>query len=183
MFTFCYKWEQPKTIAEIIWNEFWPANVLGADVEKHIRKDSQRIVNLFILQITSATIFLSMTTIVPLTSSTRVLPSTLWYPFDWSKSPVYEILYILQTYTYAYFTFNLVSGCDFFYCAACANCITQFRLLCQTIQFIGTGKEYGLLDSLFKLPGNKYQPPRNEKYRNEKTLMVICVKHHQKIIR
>ncbi|KAK9679438.1 7tm Odorant receptor [Popillia japonica] len=49
-------------------------------------------------------------------------------------------------------------------------------------QYIGSGRKI-LTDLLFGIPGVGYRPVVTKEYEDERKLLVICVNHHQKLIK
>lgn len=170
-------------IIKMVWYEFWPSNTMGTTTEDHIKTDSKRLLVLFFVVYGTGCMFLLLLIIAPAIIGVRKLPYSSWYPFDWSLSPTYEILYTIQVYVAIYIIANTVCGYDFLYCSVCANCVAQYRLLNEAIKYIGSGREKILTDLLFGIPGVGYRPVLTKEYEDERKLLVICVNHHQKLIK
>ncbi|KAI4456945.1 odorant receptor [Holotrichia oblita] len=170
-------------IIKMVWYEFWPSNTMGTITENHIKTDSKRLLLLFFVVYGTGCMFLLLLIIGPAIIGVRKLPYSSWYPFDWSTTPTYEILYTIQVYVAIYIIANTVCGYDFLYCSICANCVAQYRLLNEAIKYIGSGREEILTDFLFGLPGVNYRPVITKEYEDARKLLVICVNHHQKLIK
>nr|AVH87248.1 odorant receptor 7 [Holotrichia parallela] len=169
-------------IIKTVWYEFWPSNMMGAITEENIRSDSKILLVGFLIEYGLGCVFLLLFIIAPAMTGIRQLPYNAWYPFEWSTTPTYEILYVLQVYIDIYIIANTVCGYDFLYGSICVNCIAQFRLLNEAIKKIGTGKEAELTSLLLETPGVNYRPIFNKEYEKERRLLVICIQHHQKLI-
>nr|AVH87266.1 odorant receptor 25 [Holotrichia parallela] len=180
--TFYYKAEEMNEVIKIIRHEFWPSNIMGKDLDCKIRGNSKILLSVLLVQYVFAVAFLLFYVILPLIQGTKQLPHTSWYPFDWSATPAYEILYCLQAYITVYFNENVVCAYDSLYCSICANCVAQFRLLSEAVKHIGTGREDEIAGSLLKIPGVNYRATLNVEDYDERRLLVICIRHHQKLI-
>lgn len=110
----------------------------------------------------------------------RSLPYEYCLPFDWRRSPIYEILFPLQIFVASFIPFSVIESHDVLFAALCSNCSAQFRLLRTTLQIIGTGREDDVIRKLWKLPG--VDVVVKKEWQKEKTLLVICIKHHQKLL-
>lgn len=178
-----FRWDSLSTIIKTVWYEFWPSHSLGSPVQEDIKNDSKRLLIGFFTVYATGCLFLLLLILAPAIDGVRKLPYSTWYPFEWTTSPIYEMLYTIQVYVAIYIIANCVCGYDFLYCSLCANCVAQFRLLNKAVVYIGTGKEAELIDFLLKIPGVNYQPVRGRMNDDERKLLVICIKHHQKLIR
>lgn len=174
-----YKSREFSNIIKIIRDEFWPSNLNNPNIDKDIRQDSFKLIFVFVTQYVTGVAFLHMYFITPLTKSTRELPHNSWYPFDVTKTPIYEFLFALQFFQTTYISLNTVTAYDTLYCAFCGNIIAQFRLLCDVIECIGSGKESVVLGKLLEISGIKY----NADDQNERKLLIVCIKHHQNLIK
>ncbi|GJQ88302.1 hypothetical protein Trydic_g3781 [Trypoxylus dichotomus] len=178
-----YKSEQISEIIRTIWYEFWPADTLGKTLHKDIKITAKILVVIFVTQYTSAVAFLSFYLLLPILKNGRNLPHTSWFPFDVTRSPEYELIFTWQAYLTVYINEHVVCSYDTLYCSICANCTTQFRLLCAAIKFVGSGEEKKMSERLLEIPGVNYQLAVGHPDAEERRLLVICIKHHQKLIR
>lgn len=176
------KSEDLNQIIKSIRTEFWPSDSLGKDIKTQIKLETKKLLYVCFIPYIAGIFFLSQIILGPLLEGVRVLPYNSWYPFNWSKTPIYEILYVLQGYMTIYVNLNIVCGTDSLYCFICANCTAQFRLLCGMIEEIGRGKENVYSQLLLKIPGVTYTGISNEEFENERRLLVLCIQHHQKLL-
>ncbi|GJQ88303.1 hypothetical protein Trydic_g3782 [Trypoxylus dichotomus] len=181
--TFVYNSSQLKRLVEILLDEFWPSDLVGRETDAKIRKDSSKQLFVFIMQYVLSTAFVLMYIIIPIAKSGRQLPHSSWYPFDVLKSPAYEILILLQLLLTSYVFQNCVCSYDFLFCAFCGNMVAQFKLLCEVIKMIGSGMEGEIIRILLGIPGVRYRPVIEKIDEEERKLLVICINHHQKLIR
>nr|QBB72939.1 odorant receptor [Protaetia brevitarsis] len=174
------KSEDLNKMIQSIRKEFWPSNSFGADVKIRIKSETRKLLYLCLTSYLGGLCFLLQFILRPVVEATRVLPYNSWYPFNWSKTPIYEILYILQGYMAIIVNLNIVCGTDFLYYFICANCTAQFRLLCKAMEEIGRENVYSHI--LLKTVGVTYSVISNEKSENERRLLVLCIQHHQKLL-
>lgn len=180
---FFWKSKDLNKIIEIISEEFWPADIMGKTTRDDIKRYSKSLMMVFIIQYISAVAFLSFYVILPVTKPGKQLPHTSWFPFDVTSSPYYEIIFIWQAYLTVYINENVVCAYDTLYCAICGNCIAQFRLLNTALRYIGSGKEDVIVGKLLQTPGVTYESIGDDSAKAERKLLVICIKHHQKLIK
>jgi 7tm Odorant receptor len=103
----------------------------------------------------------------PLLLANKELPMKSWYPFDWSQSPIYEILYFYQSFV-NFIVITIVCGYDNLFLCLCTNVAVQFELLQEVLGMIGHRKSDELAKKLRK--------------NDEFNLLVVCVEHHQRIV-
>lgn len=159
---------------------------MGETTHRDIKNYSKILCVVFVIQYISAILFLWFTVLLPLAKPGRQLPHTSWFPFDYTLSPTYEIIYVWEIYLTAYINANIVCAYDTLFCSICGNCISQFKLLSAAIKYIGSDKEGEISNKLIRLPGVDYKPKltnRNKSDEEARRLLIICVNHHQKLIK
>lgn len=162
--------------------EFWPSNISGDELRVKIKSHIDVLLYTCILTYIGATYFLLLIILTPLIDGIRQLPYITWYPFNWAETPTFEVLYILEG-CINFLNGVIVCGTDFLYHALCANCTAQFQLLCDVLQQIGRGSEKEIAEKLLRIPGVSYEPVFNKEYEDERRLLVLCIKHHQKLLK
>lgn len=177
------KWKELDEIIKAIRFEFWPSNILGEEIQHQIQSESKKLLLIYLIPYIGALIFLTQIILFPLLNGIRILPYNSWYPFKWWQSPTYEILYVLEAYITIFVNGNIVCGTDFLYCSICSNCMAQFRLLCNVIKCVGNGDERQLILKLMKIPGISYRNVLHRGNCDERKLLVLCIKHHQKLLK
>nr|AKC58536.1 odorant receptor 1 [Anomala corpulenta] len=182
-----YNARKLKKLIQTVRKEFWPANIMGETTHNDIKYNSKILSLVFVVQYASAILFLWFSVLLPLAKPGRKLPHTSWFPFDSTVSPLYEIIYVWEVYLTAYINANIVCSYDTLFCSICGNCISQFRLLSAAVKCIGiSGKENQISNRLLRLQGVDYNPVRTnqgKEDRESRRLLVICVNHHQKLIK
>lgn len=153
---------------------------MGAKTDQEILEYTKHISTISIIEYVCGLTFLLLNIWLPFTKTTKQLPHYAWFPFDWAKSPAYELIYFMHSYFTGYLNCPVVVGCDILYYGICANCVAQFRLLCQAIRSLGTDDEEEVTQKLVKLIGVDTD---NAKCGKEESLLRICIKYHQKLIR
>lgn len=156
---------------------------MGDTVECKISKLSTRILKAFYTELSISIIYAILAVILPLSRTPKVLFHQASYPFDLTKPSGYTIAYCIQSYMTFYVNVSVICAYDLIYEAICVNCATQFRLLCVALEYIGTGKEKEILEKIEDLAGGKKKRNciRDEKINEE--LLIVCVKHHQRLIK
>ncbi|XP_017777281.1 PREDICTED: odorant receptor 4-like [Nicrophorus vespilloides] len=109
----------------------------------------------------------------PLIENTEHLPLASWYPFDHTKSPLYEVLYIWQWFMNQV-VITTLSGFDVFFNAIVMVCSTQFQVLQDVLENLCLGKGRKQWD---------YMEIKSEsRIVHENEAIVVCVKQHLKMI-
>lgn len=170
-------------IIKQVWNEFWPSNAMGKQLEKVVGKTVNTILTVCCIVYISGLLFSLGFLTAPYISGNRVLPYRVWYPFDWKASPTYELLYILSGFTNMYLVLSTICGYDFLFFGMCLNISSQFQLTGKAITMLGTKEEKMTCDKLLGLKGVPYKPVFSCEEEEERELILICIRHHQKLIR
>ncbi|KAK9712314.1 7tm Odorant receptor [Popillia japonica] len=160
-------------------NEFWPSNLIDVETKKIIIKDTNEILINTLTQYIAAFTSRVMLFVLRLLENNRELPCYIWLPFDYTKSPAYQIMYLIQAYVTIYTDVTVVVGYDMMYGSICSNCIAQFHLLNAAVKYIGTGKEEEIIEKISRVDESVSEI--KEKHL-EKKLFVICVRKHQKLL-
>nr|QBB72936.1 odorant receptor [Protaetia brevitarsis] len=176
------KTKQLATLTEVVWNDFWPANIMGHAVEYKISKLSKRILIAFYTELIVTIVYSISTVILPLRRTPKVLFQQASYPLDLSKPLGYSIAFCIQSYMTLYAETATICGYDLMYQAICINCAAQFRLLCVALEYIGTGKEKEILEEIQNAVSDKTKRKSIKDQDANKELLGICVKHHQTLI-
>ncbi|KAK9712317.1 7tm Odorant receptor [Popillia japonica] len=190
-------------------NEFWPSNLMDVETKTIIIKDTNEVLINTLTEYVAAFTSRVMLIVVRLLENDRELLCYIWLPFDYTKTPAYQIMYLIQAYVttflcYIWLPFDytktpayqimyliqayvttfidvtVVVGYDMMYGSICSNCIAQFHLLNAAVKYIGTGKEEEIIEKISRVDESVYEI----KEKNlEKKLFVICVRKHQKLLR
>lgn len=152
---------------------------MGTETENRLKKQTYLVVGSMCMVYTSAILFAFGFLSTPLREGSLIFPFSSWYPFNWKKLPLYEIIYVLQWFTNVYVIITAICGHDNLFLASASNCIAQYLLLKEVLKKIGTEDSEGLLKRL-EQPGDKYEKGQKD---NDMKLLVKCVKHHNTIIK
>nr|AKC58561.1 odorant receptor 26 [Anomala corpulenta] len=158
--------------------EFWPSDITNKDTAEKIRKDSRILFKIMMIESSICIMVVLTIAFGPLLKTGRVLPYPTWYPFDTSASPVYEIVYILQSYFGLHLSVPPIIAYDMLYYSLCANCTAQFRLLCDALRCIGNGTEDEMITKLVEFDESQ----KELRGTSEQKLLILCIKHHQRLI-
>nr|QBB72940.1 odorant receptor [Protaetia brevitarsis] len=175
------KRDQLKDIIKIVWNDFWPSNTFGKELEEKISTNTKDILIPIILQMAVGSIYSTICIFLPFVATPSFVYHA-WYPPGWDRSLFQTILNILRSYLMTYVINSMVCAYDLLYTALCINCISQYLQLSYALKFIGTRKE---LEVILKIQGKDNKNPsiiQNDEGRVMK-LLIICAKHHQMLIR
>lgn len=171
------------SILETLRHSFWPANTVDPNTEKQIWTSSKTLIVLFLFLYVVPVASLAFFLILPILKGIRSLPYTYCLLSDRTReSPMFEMMYAFQTIAVIFLPVNVLAGHDYMYNAFCANCSAQFRLLHSAIRFVGSGNEDEMIQRLSELPGVEAPSPRKQDNK-AKILLVICIKHHQNLLR
>ncbi|RZB39679.1 7tm 6 domain containing protein [Asbolus verrucosus] len=125
------------SILSQIWRKFWPANIAGAKTENQIRTFNMIFICTDVAMFVSGFLFAFGFLSLPLRVGSRVLPFESVYPFDWSKSPFYEVIYVVQWMTNIALILVGICGHDYLFMGICNNVISQYILLKEVIKNLG----------------------------------------------
>lgn len=155
---------------------------MGAKIENRLKNQTNLVVGSMCMVYVSAILFAFGFLSTPLREGNLIFPLSSWYPFNWKRLPVYEIIYVLQWITNIFVIITVICGHDNVFLASASNCIAQYLLLKEAVKKIGTEDREELLKILCKLDKSfdKYEKGRKD---NDLKLLVKCVKHHNTIIK
>nr|AUF73050.1 odorant receptor [Anoplophora chinensis] len=119
--------------------------------------------------------------LIPLFKETRETPYKTVYPFEYSSSPKFEIMYLMQSFINFYVILGVIIGVDCLFMAACYNIIAQFRLLKGVVLKLGTNEVKEINSKLTILSSESDNIGRN--VTKEKEFLIRCIKHHQLLLR
>ncbi|XP_044256046.1 odorant receptor 94b-like, partial [Tribolium madens] len=109
----------------------------------------------------------------PLITGQRILPFETIYPFDWSKRPYYEIIYVVEWMTNIAFILVGICGHDFLFVGLCSNIVGQFTLLREFFGYLGTKSAAEIIKKMGL--DTETEPNRQ--------LIRICITHHVQVTR
>nr|QBB72942.1 odorant receptor [Protaetia brevitarsis] len=171
------KSNQLDDLVKLILHDFWPSNVLGPKTDRRIAKATRRILTPIVLQSTFGVCYSICCVFLPIFKTQNLLLHQAWYPKGLDEHLIQKALQIMKSYTMNYLDCLTVTSFDLLYVAMCVNCSAQFRLLCGAIETLGTGKDRAMIWRITNKPtgGNEKEVARE--------LLVICLEHHQKLIK
>lgn len=125
--------------------------------------------------------FVTVFTLTPLLEGGRNTPYKTIYPFDYTSSPQFEIIYLMQFFTNFHVVLGVIVGVDTSFMAICCNITAQYRLLENMFLKFGTDEVKQLNVKLSLVCGR----PRaiEENMSEEKKFLIHCISHHQLLLR
>nr|QUP79571.1 odorant receptor 11 [Monochamus saltuarius] len=178
---FYYYINTTKRILNVVLYKFWPSNLVGKKVENSLSSYCRiyLIGMMFFYFLGSFFSFVFMLT--PFFKVTRETPYNTVYPFDYSSSPKFEIMYLMQCFTNFYIVLGVVVGVDILFMAVCCNITAQYRLLKSALLKLGTEEVKELNCKLSQLfaESDTFEKSMSE----EKKFFNRCINHHQLLLR
>lgn len=166
----------------VLWYEFWPVDIADDGLKSSLQFNARLITLNMISVYSSAMLFGCEFLTIPLRSGKRVLPFASSLPFDWKKSPMYEITYLYQVFVNVVFVVTSICGIDFLFISLMLNAISQFRILKFVFMNVGTSNVGDLNKKL-----DAYIEEDDENYvKHDDTDMILmrkCIRHHIKLLK
>lgn len=178
---FYYYLNSAKDIFDVIIYKFWPSSLVGKEVENSLYR-YYRILQGGMMAVYFNGLFFSIAFILtPLVKGGRKTPYKTVYPFDYSGSPEFEVMYLVQSFTNFYVVLGVIIGVDTLFMAICCNVTAQYRLLKNVFLKLGTDevKELNVRLDLLYVGPSKLEENLNE----EKKFLNRCISHHQLLLR
>lgn len=173
-------------LINLVWNDFWPSNTLGIELEKKIYNTTKKVMIPILLEIIMSIVYSSICLFLPLLlpKTTPILLQEAWYPLGWDRNFISKLVHMYKSLVAVYTVTGMICSYDFIYIVLCVNCAAQFHLLCGAIEFIGSGKDRDIINKIQrnnKVNENSSMFCKKENI-DEVELLSICVKQHQKLI-
>lgn len=159
----------------IITKDFWPTSVANRELSTTLNRTSKFFETLMISFYLLITFCCCLLLVPPLYINERALPLASYFPFEWSATPIYEILYVWQWIVNLFGVCYVVGAHDFLFVGLMVNLIAQLELLKYGLTTIGTDQEHSFGDALMSSVGLNV-------WKREEGLLVTCVQHHRKLI-
>ncbi|XP_050505459.1 odorant receptor 83a-like [Diabrotica virgifera virgifera] len=173
-----FKTEKLKSLFNIILNDFWPYDLINES--KRRVKDMFNLMNIFVVWFMLAGVMFALLSLSSPLFSNKQLPYDVRYPFDWTVSPWYEIIYCMQTFTHGITMTTIGIGAIYMVIGILLSISSQYCILEECFEIFNTPEMYSvnkkLRDILNDGLKNKYTDERREYF-------VRCVKHHQLLLR
>ncbi|CAG9834330.1 unnamed protein product [Diabrotica balteata] len=174
-----YKSDELKSVFHIILTDFWPYDLINLESKRKI-KDMYRLMNGLVWWFFCAGFLYASMFLIPSLFSNRGLPYVVSYPFDWTVSPWYEIIYCIQAFAHGITISFIGTGANFLVLGTLLNISSQYCILQECFEIFNTPEMYATNKKLRKITSdgleNKYTDERKEYF-------VRCVRHHQLILR
>ncbi|RZB39678.1 7tm 6 domain containing protein [Asbolus verrucosus] len=161
-----------KSVLWLIWHEFWPAEIAGPRIEQQLKSYNTIIIHASVVMFISGVSFAFGFLSAPLRTGTRILPFESVYPFDWSGSPLYEIIYVTEWITNIAFIVVGICGHDYLFLGICSNIVAQYTLLRATFNSLGAAN---IEETNRRILDSNTEPLKRRE--NEK-LLERCIAHH-----
>lgn len=154
-----------KLILETIWFRFWPVSVTQSKIVNKLSKYSAFLIFTEVILYVTAWLFAFGFLSNPLIKARKVLPFESIYPFDATKRPIYEILYVMQWFgNTACFIVSII-GHDYLFLGICSNIISQYVILTEVTKNLGNTKR----------KKNRFFDFDDQ---DDEQLLEACVEHH-----
>ncbi|XP_015834341.1 odorant receptor Or1 [Tribolium castaneum] len=160
-----------RLILKSVWYEFWPSYTAGREINTKLETYNKIVIVSFLTILISGICFAFGFLSSPLISGERILPFETVYPFDWTKSPYYEIIYVTEWMTNIAFILIGICGHDFLFMGLCSNVVGQFTLLRELFGYLGTKNVAQIIKKLGH--DTNIEPNRQ--------LLRICIIHHVRV--
>ncbi|XP_050503953.1 odorant receptor 94b-like [Diabrotica virgifera virgifera] len=174
-----YNSNEFKSLFHTILTEFWPYDLINLESKRKI-KNMYRLMNGLVWLFFAAGFSYDSIFLIPSLFSTRGLPYVIAYPFNWTVSPWYEIIYCTQTFVHGITITIITTGANFLVLGTLLNISSQYCILQECFEIFNTPEMYATNKKLRNIMNdgleNKYTDERKEYF-------VRCVRHHQIILR
>lgn len=162
-----------QTFLITVQTKFWHPTIGKFELQNSMRNQVRLVkINMYLIYgiaLSFATEFIGLAVI----STERRLPFVSDLPFDWTATPVYEILFIFQVLTNVLINITSILGHDFLFYALTINVICQFRLLKYVVRRIGSKDA----ERMVVLVGG------NTRQDIDAELLRRCVQHHTLLLK
>nr|ALR72570.1 odorant receptor OR27 [Colaphellus bowringi] len=153
--------------------KFWPHNLDNENSEYIFKQSHSRRMRLMVFLLASGFLFSLGSVISPM--FTRDTPFKSDYPFNWRRSPFYELIYLIQVAANGYLINMTVIGFDFLFMDICAALTNQYVLLGSCFERLGTENMQDFYARIRERGCQKWPP----KVGGARRFLGICVQHHQ----
>lgn len=173
-----------KALINSLSNDFWPSNLVGVQLEKSLTSISRLVFFGMASVFLTGLMFGLGVFSIPVLRGNRTLPLLSSYPFDWYKTPIFELTYTIQFFSNCYVAIISICGHDNMFFVLVRNCIAQFEILKEVLKKIGTGEErkYNRLIGTKNFGFKKENEEDKTKEEEEMELLIKCIEHHNRII-
>lgn len=152
--------------------QFWPVQtILNVATRKQLRRKVILFMSLPLIYLTCATFSTGGYVLMSLRSYQLVYRSV--FPFDWSKSFVYEIIYFWQ-YVVNWYNIFMINAFDCFFVSIVAICTAQFVILQEVLRFVFDEESKRHRRIIFR---------ENGRYMTNRELLSKCLEQHKMLLR
>ncbi|CAG9853741.1 unnamed protein product [Phyllotreta striolata] len=134
--------------------------------------------NILMLQFVAFCILFAPVFLIP-PLSRRDMPYPVKYSFDWSSSPIFDIMALIQIYGYHSVNVSSIIGTDLFFISIGSCMVIQYRLLQQCLLKYCT-PEMIVINKKLKNFGNDNDNDIDDERRQ---YFIKCVEHHKMLQR
>ncbi|XP_050505458.1 uncharacterized protein LOC114328902 [Diabrotica virgifera virgifera] len=174
-----YKSDELKDVFNIILTEFWPYDLMNGESNKQT-KEMYNLMNTIKWAFIGGTCFYAAVFLIPPLFITNRLPYPVAYPFDWTATPWYHIVYFTQAFSHLITVSFIAPAADYMALGILLNISSQYCILQEYIEIFNTPEMYATNKRLREIMNdgleNKYTDERREYF-------VRFVRHHQLILR
>ncbi|XP_050517839.1 uncharacterized protein LOC126892363 isoform X2 [Diabrotica virgifera virgifera] len=176
----CYNIKKMDLLVEQVMQYFWPYDLLGGHSQKYIESLFSYLKTLQLSFFILGLLYIGTILSSPLILATeRSLPFPAKFDFDHTVSPVYEIMYVIQSFFIIFVAAILGLGVDLFVLAMCACAASQFKLVGHCFSLLGTPAVKNVNHKLDNMFSAEFCGEQDE----NKKLFIRCVKHQERLFR
>ncbi|CAG9829126.1 unnamed protein product [Diabrotica balteata] len=169
-----YNASELKELIDDILTKFWPYNLVGEDLSKRLKTFYFIIMVVMLSLLSAGLLFGIVFLVVPLFAEKRQLPFPAKYSFDWSPSPIYELVYISHTIGFLVVMVSCILGVDCMFFSIGASAVTQYRILQRAFAYYNAPEMREVGQKLEELDREGYAGIYDEKRK----YFARCLHHH-----
>uniref|UniRef100_A0A6P7FRV9 Odorant receptor n=1 Tax=Diabrotica virgifera virgifera TaxID=50390 RepID=A0A6P7FRV9_DIAVI len=171
-----YKAKYVKDLIDDVMTKFWPYDLIEGKVKEDIRR-FYVIFTCIMTPLVGVGLCWGIGFLIP-PYFFRKLPFPIEYGFEWSTTPTYEILYIIQSFGYQVVMLCGVCGTDTLFISIGASAVTQYRILHQCLASLNKEDMVNINNKLDKFVDRDL----TKSHDRVKEFFVRCLKHHQLLL-
>uniref|UniRef100_A0A6P7FML6 Odorant receptor n=1 Tax=Diabrotica virgifera virgifera TaxID=50390 RepID=A0A6P7FML6_DIAVI len=169
-----YKASELKELLDDIITKFWPYNLAGEDLSKRLKTFYFIIMIVMLSLLSAAFLFGIVFLVVPLFAEKRQLPFPAKYSFDWSPSPIYQLVYLSHTIGFLVVMVSCILGVDCMFLGIGASAVTQYRILQRAFAYYNAPEMREVGQKLKELDREGYASV----YDDKAEYFTRCLNHH-----
>lgn len=154
-----------------VWKQFWRVEVIDKANQKRITRRAFLTVALTFFFLMLAIVCNSQLIVKPYLGNRGLVFKSV-YPFDWSKTYVYECLFVWQYYS-AWYTLFMINGFDLLFIPLVMTCSIQFIIMQEVFKSIPDKRSRGHRMKIFGEWGE---------FMSNKDMLAKCIDQHKLLL-